>query len=45
MTAEGHAVESVCRVPREQGWQVTARTYRTWTNPRRWASSPGGAAG
>lgn len=27
---EGHAVESVCRVLREQGCQVAARTYRAW---------------
>lgn len=26
----GHAVESVCRVLREQGCQVAARTYREW---------------
>ena len=30
MRAEGHAVESVCRVLREQGCQVAARTYRAW---------------
>ena len=28
--AEGHAVESICRVLREQGCQVAARTYRSW---------------
>jgi transposase InsO family protein len=28
MRAEGHAVESICRVLREQGCQVAARTYR-----------------
>jgi putative transposase len=28
MRAEGHAVESVCRVLREQGCQIAARTYR-----------------
>jgi putative transposase len=28
--AEGHAVESICRVLREQGCQVAARTYRAW---------------
>ncbi|MBK7723461.1 MAG: DDE-type integrase/transposase/recombinase [Austwickia sp.] len=28
MRAEGHAVESVCRVLREQGCQFAARTYR-----------------
>ena len=27
---EGHAVESICRVLREQGCQVAARTYRAW---------------
>ena len=30
MTAQGHAVESTCRVLREQGCQVAARTYRQW---------------
>jgi putative transposase len=35
MRAEGHAVESVCRVLREQGCQVAARTYRAWTQPDR----------
>ena len=30
MRAQGHAVESVCRVLREQGCQVAARTYRAW---------------
>jgi putative transposase len=30
MRAEGHAVESVCRVLREQGCQIAARTYRAW---------------
>ena len=27
---QGHAVESICRVLREQGCQVAARTYRAW---------------
>ena len=31
---EGHAVESVCRVLREQGCQVAARTYRAWRRAR-----------
>ena len=31
--AEGHAVESICRVLREQGCQVAARTYRCWKRP------------
>ena len=35
MRSEGHAVESVCRVLREQGCQVAARTYRAWASPRR----------
>jgi len=35
MRAEGHAVESTCRVLREQGCQVAARTYRAWTSPVR----------
>ena len=30
MRAAGHAVESICRVLREQGCQVAARTYRAW---------------
>jgi putative transposase len=29
MRAEGHAVESICRVLREQGHQIAARTYRS----------------
>ncbi len=35
MRAEGHAVESICRVLREQGRQVAARTYRAWSRPDR----------
>ena len=35
MRAEGHAVESICRVLREQGCQVAARTYRSWAQPGR----------
>jgi putative transposase len=35
MRAQGHAVESVCRVLREQGCQVAARTYRVWKQPGR----------
>ncbi len=34
LRSEGHAVESVCRVLREQGCQVAARTYRAWRRPR-----------
>lgn len=30
MREQGHAVESVCRVLREQGCQVAARTWRAW---------------
>ncbi|MBG6056581.1 transposase InsO family protein, partial [Salinibacterium sp. CAN_S4] len=30
MRSEGHAVESICRVLREQGCQIAARTYRAW---------------
>ena len=30
MRSQGHAVESVCRVLREQGCQIAARTYRSW---------------
>jgi putative transposase len=35
MRAEGHAVESVCRVLREQGCQIAARTYRSWRSTSR----------
>jgi transposase InsO family protein len=35
MRAEGHAVESTCRVLREQGCPVAARTYRSWKQPGR----------
>lgn len=35
LRAEGHAVESVCRVLREQGCQIAARTYRAWKNGHR----------
>jgi hypothetical protein len=30
LRAEDHAVESICRVLREQGCQIAARTYRDW---------------
>ena len=30
MRAEGHAVESIVRVLREQGCEIPARTYRSW---------------
>lgn len=30
MRAEGHAVESVCRVLRQEGCQIAAHTYRAW---------------
>ncbi|RYG78655.1 hypothetical protein EU513_03385 [Yimella sp. RIT 621] len=30
MRDQGYAVESVCRVLREQGCQIAARTYRAW---------------
>jgi hypothetical protein len=30
MRDEGHAVESTCRVLREQGCPIAARTYRAW---------------
>ncbi len=33
--AEGHAVESICRVLREQGCQIAARTYRAWKDTHR----------
>lgn len=32
---EGHVVGSICRVLREQGCQVAARTYRDWTRANR----------
>jgi putative transposase len=35
MKTEGHAVESICRVLREQGCQIAARTYRSWSQPGR----------
>jgi putative transposase len=35
MSGEGHAVESICRVLREQGCQVAARTDRSWKKPKR----------
>ena len=35
LRAEGFAVESICRVLREQGCQVAARTYRAWRAPSR----------
>jgi putative transposase len=35
MSAQGHAVESTCRVLREQGCQVAARTYRSWRQVNR----------
>ena len=34
MRAEGHAVESIVRVLREQGVKVAARTYRAWRQGR-----------
>lgn len=34
LRAQGHAVESVCAVLREQGCQVAARTYRAWRSAR-----------
>jgi putative transposase len=33
--AQGRRVESICRVLREQGCQVAARTYREWKSPSR----------
>jgi transposase InsO family protein len=35
MRAQGFAVESICQVPRNQGVQVAARTYRAWKAPGR----------
>ena len=34
MRSEGHAVESIIRVLREQGVKIAARTYRAWRKPR-----------
>jgi len=34
MRSEGHAVESIVRVLREQGVKVAARTYRAWRQGR-----------
>ncbi|MCW2804595.1 MAG: family transposase [Propionibacteriaceae bacterium] len=34
MRSDGHAVESTCRVLREQGCRVAARTYRAWKSRR-----------
>ncbi len=39
MRAEGHAVESVCRVLCEQGCEIAARTYRLWSQPGRAVSA------
>ena len=35
LRTEGHAVESICRVLREQDCQIAARTYRDWTRSDR----------
>jgi putative transposase len=35
MKADGHAVESTCRVLTEQGCRVAARTYRSWRQAHR----------
>lgn len=43
-----HAVESVCRVLREQGCQLAARTYRAWKQANRLVAgrkTPPGALG
>lgn len=34
MRSQGHTVESVCRVLREQGCQVAVRSYRAWRRAR-----------
>lgn len=34
MRSEGHAVESIIRVLREQGVKIAARTYRAWRQGR-----------
>ena len=33
--AQGYAVESICRVLREQGLAIAARTYRAWKRANR----------
>ncbi len=35
LRSQGHAVESICRVLREQGCQIAARTYRSWNKAGR----------
>ena len=35
LRTEGHAVESICRVLREQDCQIAAGTYRDWTRSDR----------
>src|SRR4029453_12810379 len=35
MRAQGHTVESTCRVLSEHGCTVAARTYRSWKQPGR----------
>lgn len=35
LRAGGHAVESICRVLREQDCQIAARTYREWASAKR----------
>ena len=35
MRSRGHAVESTCRILREQGCRVAARTYRAWRQTNR----------
>lgn len=35
LRADGHAVESMCRVLREQSCQIAARIYRSWKSPQR----------
>ena len=39
MRSQGHAVESHCRVLREQGCQIAARTYRNWRHAGRVVSA------
>lgn len=38
MRNEGHAVESILRVLRQQGLGIAARTYRAWKSPVRIAA-------
>ena len=38
MRAEGHAIESICRILREQGHRIAARTYRSQRGDAVWTT-------